>query len=306
MPWSELAKFQKEDATESSKLYLAAVLAAELGEGAGKVHLRPWKPRLRNSQRMQRFWAIGAARALSLASKAISRTDKTKGRQLAGIAASNCSRRPSRTRRSILARSTRDADLDAIRDDPAFSEIMKAGHPDRRYTAVWSGDASFEAITIYGVDPASQLQKCLELISQGYRPVSLTLTRARSDGRLATASVWHRPVVSEESKDRLAERQARAAVALVRMGRAEDVWALLRHSADPRVRSFILNWLDPLGCRPEVDRHRIRPSGVSHPPSRRPPRHPEDGGRPVPPRDLNSAGFDPGVGSLWHGGAVTI
>ncbi len=145
-----------------------------------------------------------------------------------------------------------DRDLDPIREDPAFADIMKAGHPDRRYTAVWNSDARFEAIPIYGVDPASQLQKCRELIAQGYRPVSLTLTRAISDGPLATASVWHRPAVSEELKDRLAERQARAAVALVRMGKAEDVWTLLRHSVDPRVRSFILNWLDPLGADPKL------------------------------------------------------
>ena len=46
-----------------------------------------------------------------------------------------------------------DADLDPIRDDPAFAEIMKAGHPDRRYAAVWSSDASFEAIPIYGSIP---------------------------------------------------------------------------------------------------------------------------------------------------------
>src|SRR5262249_3601359 len=59
--------------------------------------------------------------------------------------------------------------------------------------------------------------------------------------------------------DRLAERQARAAVALVRMGKAEEVWPLLRHSADPRLRSFIINWLNPLGTDPaliaaEIDR----------------------------------------------------
>ena len=65
-----------------------------------------------------------------------------------------------------------------------------------------------------------------------------------------TASVWHRPVVSEEVKDRLAERQARAAVALIRMGEADDVWPLMQHSADPRVRSFIVNWLNPLGADP--------------------------------------------------------
>ena len=57
---------------------------------------------------------------------------------------------------------------------------------------------------------------------------------------------------SEMVKDRLAERQARAAVALVRMGKAEEVWTLLRHSADPRLRSFIVNWLNPLGADPKL------------------------------------------------------
>ena len=36
------------------------------------------------------------------------------------------------------------------------------------------------------------------------------------------------------------------------MGKAEDVWSLLRHSADPRVRSFIVNWLNPLGADPKL------------------------------------------------------
>jgi len=34
------------------------------------------------------------------------------------------------------------------------------------------------------------------------------------------------------------------------MGKAEEVWPLLRHSADPRLRSFIVNWLNPLGADP--------------------------------------------------------
>jgi formylglycine-generating enzyme required for sulfatase activity len=59
-------------------------------------------------------------------------------------------------------------------------------------------------------------------------------------------------VVQEETKDRLAERQARAAVALVRLGQAEEVWPRLRHTPDPRLRSFILNWLNPLGVDPRI------------------------------------------------------
>ena len=57
---------------------------------------------------------------------------------------------------------------------------------------------------------------------------------------------------SEMVKDRLAERQARAVVALVRMGKAAEIWNLLRHSADPRLRSFIVNWLSPLGADPKL------------------------------------------------------
>ena len=134
-----------------------------------------------------------------------------------------------------FGRMDEDADLDPIRDNPGFAELMKRGHPDRRYAALWTSDASFEAVASFGLDPAVHLRKCRELIAQGYRPVSCSVSRTTPDGPLVTASVWNRPMVSEEVKDQLAERQSRAAVALVRMGKAEEVWPLLRHSADPRV-----------------------------------------------------------------------
>jgi hypothetical protein len=82
--------------------------------------------------------------------------------------------------------------------------------------------------------------------------VATSVTRTSGEDPLVTASVWHRPVVTEETKDRLAERQARAAIALVRLGKTEEVLPLLQHSADPRLRSFIVNWLSPLGADPQV------------------------------------------------------
>jgi formylglycine-generating enzyme required for sulfatase activity len=145
-----------------------------------------------------------------------------------------------------------DPDLDTIPDDPAFAVMMKRGHPDRRYSSVWNTDANFEATPVYGLDPTAHLRSCRELIAQGFRPVSWSVSPTSRGGLLATASVWHRPVVQKETKDRLAERQARAAIALVRMGKAEEVWHLLRHSADPRLRSFIVNWLNPLGADPKL------------------------------------------------------
>jgi eukaryotic-like serine/threonine-protein kinase len=67
-----------------------------------------------------------------------------------------------------------------------------------------------------------------------------------------TVSVWHRPAVSEDTKDQLARRKARAAVALVRLGKGEAVWPLLRQAEDPRLRSFLINWLEPLGVDPKI------------------------------------------------------
>jgi formylglycine-generating enzyme required for sulfatase activity/tetratricopeptide (TPR) repeat protein len=247
---SELARFRKEETPERSKLYLAAVVAAELAEGLdkplesleGAIEKQPQDAELR----------YDAARAFSLASKAVPLSDKMKGRHLVERSL-QWLRELVKNDDADFGKMNDDPDLDPIRDLPAFAEIMKAGHPDRRYSAIWTGDAtSFEATPIYGLDPAAHLQRCRELMDQGYRPVSWSVTRTTPEGPLVAASVWHRPVVQEETRDRLAERQARAAVALVRLGQAEEVWPLLRHSADPRLRSFILNWLNPLGADPRT------------------------------------------------------
>ena len=133
--------------------------------------------------------------------------------------------------------------------------------------------------------------------------VALSVARTSPEGPPVTASVWHRPVITEEAKDRLAERQARAAVALVRMGKAEEVWPLLRHSADPRLRSFIVNWLSPLGADPKLiaaELDRIDPQRQAH--AR--PGATVDGRHPVPSRDLAAAGVDPGAGDIRDGGTI--
>ncbi|TWU28886.1 Serine/threonine-protein kinase PknB [Novipirellula artificiosorum] len=54
----------------------------------------------------------------------------------------------------------------------------------------------------------------------------------------------------EDAKETLAMRQANAAVMLLRMDAAENVWPLLKHSPDPRVRSYIIHWLSPRGGDP--------------------------------------------------------
>ncbi len=66
---------------------------------------------------------------------------------------------------------------------------------------------------------------------------------------------------NEAEKERLAIRQANAAVVLVRLGAAEKVWPLLKASPDPSVRSYIVNWLSPRGGDPHaiLERWEIEP-----------------------------------------------
>src|SRR5262249_21343285 len=51
-----------------------------------------------------------------------------------------------------------------------------------------------------------------------------------------SGATGEKEATTEQARDQLAERQARAAVALVRLGRGGEVWTLLQHSADPRLR----------------------------------------------------------------------
>jgi formylglycine-generating enzyme required for sulfatase activity len=55
-----------------------------------------------------------------------------------------------------------------------------------------------------------------------------------------------------DGKEKLAKRQANAAVALLKMNQPEKVWPLLKHSPDPRVRSYLIHWFGPLGADPKV------------------------------------------------------
>ena len=62
---------------------------------------------------------------------------------------------------------------------------------------------------------------------------------------------------SEEEKERLAKRQANAAVTLFRLGMSEKVWPTLKFSPDPSARSYIVHWLGPLGSDPQPIMQRL-------------------------------------------------
>jgi serine/threonine protein kinase/formylglycine-generating enzyme required for sulfatase activity/HEPN domain-containing protein len=60
------------------------------------------------------------------------------------------------------------------------------------------------------------------------------------------------PDATEDVKEKLAKRQANAAAALLRLDRADKVWPLLKHSPDPRARSYLIHRLSLLGADPRA------------------------------------------------------
>jgi serine/threonine protein kinase/formylglycine-generating enzyme required for sulfatase activity len=56
------------------------------------------------------------------------------------------------------------------------------------------------------------------------------------------------PDAKDDAKEKLAKRRANAAVALLRMKQAGKVWDVLKHSSDPRARSYLIHRLYPLGA----------------------------------------------------------
>jgi formylglycine-generating enzyme required for sulfatase activity/tetratricopeptide (TPR) repeat protein len=254
---ADLELFQKGDHIESeTPLCLAVIVAAELDQGTNEA-LEALEAALKKQPEHSRLH-YHAARAYTLAAQAVARKDRARSKSLSARALSLL-HKAIENGVADYSHMQGDADLDHLRELPAFADIIKPGHLERSFAAVWTGDVQFEASPLVGLDPSAHLRRCQELLAQGYRMIALSVARTSPEGPPITASVWHRPVITEQTRDRLAERQARAAVALLRTGKAGEIMPLLRHSADPRLRSFIVNWLYQLGANPtalaaELDR----------------------------------------------------
>ncbi len=113
------------------------------------------------------------------------------------------------------------------------------------FTAVWWDGSEFETRDLNGLSVVGHLEQCRELLTQGFRPWSISVDTPNAG--IAAASVWARPI-NEEAKDKLALQKATAAIALLRIGREDELWRLLRHSPDPRLRAILIDSLAQYDC----------------------------------------------------------
>ena len=113
-----------------------SIVAAELGEGTDQAFEK--LDAALKKQPQDAGLHYDAACAYALASQPLAKKDPAKGRDRAERAI-HLLQTAIQNGYSDYNHMQEDADLDPIRDLPAFAEIMKAGHLDRSYAAVWSG-----------------------------------------------------------------------------------------------------------------------------------------------------------------------
>lgn len=142
--------------------------------------------------------------------------------------------------------------LDPIRNHPGFVAILNKRKVDRQYYALWHGSDQFVSTEIHGLNPHDHIARIRELVADGYRPASISAAETEAGLAPITASVWHRPFESEESKETLALRQANCAVALLRLGIVQTAWPLLKQQTDSRLRSHLIHRLGPMQADFEV------------------------------------------------------
>ena len=196
-------------------------------------------------------WLYNSACALAIAAQAL-------GEKQPDLAAGCAAEAADLLRRSVAAGNTNfaaiqsDLDLEAIRDRDEFRQVLAQGQLDRSLAGLWETDPAQESAPLIGLEPGLPRARCQELAATGFRPVTISVdSQSKFDdpkSPIVTASVWRRPVIPDAARDALARRQANAAAALLRMGTGDEVWPLLKHSPDPRVRSYLIHALAPLGC----------------------------------------------------------
>ena len=129
------------------------------------------------------------------------------------------------------------ADLALMPIDVRFSSMED--HSGIAYATTWWSGVGFESCALKELSPEEHLKQCAKLEREGFRPMGISAIEVpakpggpieRAQSRIVTASVWRRPLVSEDDKDRLAERKAVAAISLYLLGKPDPSQAAPRSS----------------------------------------------------------------------------
>ena len=135
-------------------------------------------------------------------------------------------------------------------------------HTDRPAT---EGSRAFQILAHYASDRPNALADLLvEANEEQFAVLFSLLKQYEAIARSLLLAELEKPLPLEASrveKDNYAKRQANVAVALLRMNQPTVVWPLLKHSGDPRGRSYLIHRLAPLGADPHtiIERLAVEP-----------------------------------------------
>lgn len=122
---------------------------------------------------------------------------------------------------------------------------------DLQISALWNVSSKYESRFVCCPTPEEYLELSQSMIAEGFRPRAACSLISSASKSQTCLSIWYRPLICEKAKDRLAKRQANAAVALLKMSRSENVWPILKHRPDPRARSYLVHRCSPLNVSPD-------------------------------------------------------
>lgn len=138
-----------------------------------------------------------------------------------------------------------------------LSEIFRDASADDQ-----SRSFATDTLSDYLSDDADQLFDLLaDADRRQYSPLFEKISRHRTRAaELASVELAKRlaPDASEVEKETLGSRQANVAVLLLMLSQPDEVWPLLRHSPDPRVRSYVVHRISGLGADSAAVVERLR------------------------------------------------
>ncbi len=244
----DVAEHNKVGTSERHKAYLEAIVAAYSGEAEkGMERLE----QLLNRKGKDGKFLYSAACAFSVASAIVSNKGKVYADRAVGLLHQAVDRGY-----SDFSHLQTDLDLRPLHAHGGYQELLSRRASKHRYSALWRSSKEVESKVFHDLPPEEHLLRCQMLIEQGYRPFAISAVASAEE--IVSASVWHRPAIREVKKEDLAQRQANAAIGLLRMGQADRVWPLLKHSPDPRLRSWIIHQLGATGSEPAIIRERLQ------------------------------------------------
>lgn len=153
-------------------------------------------------------------------------------------------------------------DLEVLWTDPEFIQLTTrqvqpidgVGGEQRLYAFLMSSRTTKDVQTLIETDPQRHLKLAQKLVKDGWRPISVTPTMVAVNQPATIVSIWHRPDVLQQGLAQIDEeklqKQATAAVALLRIGDPDPVWPFLKSSQTAGIRSRIVTRVENAGVDP--------------------------------------------------------